>query len=330
MKEGLALVADVGGTHVRIALASSDGMPTLDMSTARQLRVAEFPSFLAAAQHYLRENNLEIGSIRNAVLAVAGRVVEGRAQVTNHGWLISASETREALGLEALHLVNDFEAQAFATTCLDPAHVVHINHAGAIPPPSADRTYAVIGPGTGLGISALLIRDGRTLVLETEGGHASFAASTSEQFAVRQILAESFGSVSYERFLSGGGLCNIVEALSRLRGRSAPPGMKPEDVSNGARQGDPLCRQALEMFFSVFGALAGDQVLALGAWDGVFLSGGLVPKLLPELLASDFMPRFSDKGRFRGAVACVPVAAVVHPQPGLLGAAVIASATRAG
>ncbi len=330
MMEPLALVADVGGTHVRIALAASEGAPTLDMASVRQLRVADFPTFLAAVQHYLCESNIAGGSIRTSVLAVAGRVVEGRADVTNHGWVISASETREALGLEAVHLVNDFTAQAYATTCLDAADVVWLNHAARMTPVSADRTCAVIGPGTGLGVSALLIRDGRALVLETEGGHASFAASTTEQFAIRQILADSFGSVSYERFLSGGGLCNIVEALARLTGRVAPTGMRPEDVSEGARQGDALCSQALDLFFSVFGTLAGDQVLALGAWDGVFLSGGLVPKLLPELLASDFMERFSEKGRFRSAVAGVPVAAVVHPQPGLLGAAVIASARQSG
>jgi glucokinase len=296
------------------------------MDSIRQLRVTDHPSFLCAVQHYLREQGAAGESIGSGVFAVAGRVDNAIAHITNHPWTISAHDIKAALGVASVQLVNDFTAQAFAASRLDDEHLVWVNRPALPRPVVGDKTFVVIGPGTGLGISALLIRDGRPLVLDTEGGHAAFAATTREQFAIRELLAREHGSVSHERLLSGAGLCNILRCLAELGGHDIPGAIKPEQVSKAAHRGDPLCSRALDLFWQVFGALAGDQVLALGAWDGVFLTGGMVPRLLPELQAHRFMEHFADKGRFADAVSRVPVAAIVHPQPGLLGAAVLAAA----
>ncbi|MGO4776637.1 glucokinase, partial [Lysobacter sp. 2RAB21] len=259
------------------------------------------------------------------VFAVAGRVDGDEARITNHPWVISSERTRIALGLSRLELVNDFAAQAMAVSLLQPADVVPI---GGVRwngwNDSGDRTYAIIGAGTGLGVGALLRRDGRYYPLQTEGGHVSFAPGTPEEIEVLQRLSGEFGRVSNERLLSGSGLVNLHRALSQIAGEDPGP-LQPQDITAMAREGDVRCLRAIDVFCAVFGAAAGDLVLTLGAWDGVFLPGGLVPKLMPWLSRSGFRQRFEHKGRFSPTMARVPTLAVTHAQPGLLGAAALAS-----
>ncbi len=326
MNPALALVADIGGTHARFALADGGRAAPLVMDSVHHLDVADFPSLVAAAQHYLHSVSPLPGTLDRAVFAVAGRVDGDIARITNHPWLISRPDTALALGLdsESVQLVNDFTAQAMAATLLSGADLALI---GKIPPPplgGEERSYAVIGPGTGLGVSALLIREGRIFPLETEGGHVSFAAGTEEEAAIWKLLSDQFGRVSNERLLSGRGLCNIHRALRCLAGDANPAATEPRDITAGARTGDPTCLRAVEIFCQVFGNIAGDLVLTLGSWDGVFLTGGLVPKLLKELQGPGFRRRFEAKGRFSDAMARVPVMAVLHPQAGLLGATALA------
>jgi len=172
-------------------------------------------------------------------------------------------------------------------------------------------------------VSALIVRDGRALALETEGGHVSFAANSPIETAILEQLLHWYPRVSNERLVSGGGLVNIHRALGAISGQASDP-VRPSDVTAGARAGDARCVQAVEVFCSIFGSVAGDLVLTLGAWDGVFLTGGLVPILLPELQRSGFRSRFESKGRFSTAMAKVPAMAVIHPHAGLLGAAAFA------
>ena len=183
----------------------------------------------------------------------------------------------------------------------------------------------ILGPGTGLGVAALLRRPGSYGVLETEGGHVAFSPEGDEETAVLARLAARFGRVSNERLISGGGLVNIHRALCELDGKPVPGDFKPRDVTAGADTGDARCVRALDMFCAAFGAATGDLVLTLGAWDGAFLTGGLVPRLLPRLQSSQFRARFESKGRFREAMSHVPTMAVVHPHAGLLGAAAFAA-----
>ncbi|MFC3549655.1 glucokinase [Lysobacter cavernae] len=318
-----ALLADIGGTNARFALARHDAASPLLMDSVREFAVADFPSLAHAAAHYL--DNTGASAPRSGVFAVAGRVDGDEARITNHPWVISAARTGEALGLESLHLVNDFTAQSMAVSLYGPQDVVPIGSA-TWSPDDGDKTYAIIGAGTGLGVGGLLRRDGRYYPLQTEGGHVSFAPNTPEEIEILQQLSGEFGRVSNERLVSGMGLVNLHRALSTIAGEDPGP-LKPADVTARAREGDERSLRTIDVFCAVFGAAAGDLVLTLGAWDGVFLAGGLVPKLLPALAHSGFRARFEHKGRFAPTMARIPTLAIVHPQPGLLGAAALAQQT---
>ena len=181
------------------------------------------------------------------------------------------------------------------------------------------RTYAVLGPGTGLGVGGLMVRNGRCHPLQTEGGHVSFAPGTPEEIRILEILSAQFGRVSNERLICGPGLVNIHRALCVIAGMD-PGQPEPKDITARAAQGDLVGMRAVEVFCAVFGAIAGDLALTLGAWDGVFLTGGLVPRMLDSLRHSGFRQRFEHKGRFSPNMAQIPSLAVMHPHAGLLGA----------
>ncbi|MFT4256614.1 MAG: glucokinase [Pseudoxanthomonas sp.] len=319
--DGHFLLADIGGTNARFALTDCDPAAPLRQDSVRDFKVADFPSLADAAGHYLQQ----IGAnARNGVFAVAGRIDGDEARITNHPWVISVSRTRAALGFDRLKLVNDFAAQAMATSLLTPADVVSIGGAHWQPAPlSQARTYAVIGPGTGLGAGGLIVRDGHRYPLEAEGGHASFPPGTPEEIEILEHLSKQFGRVSNERLICGPGLVNLHRALCEIAGID-PGHLEPPDITARAAGGDALCLRSLDVFCAVFGAIAGDLVLTLGAWDGVFLTGGMVPKVLSSLQHSGFRQRFEHKGRFAPTMARIPTLAIMHPHPGLLGAAAFA------
>lgn len=317
-----SLLADIGGTNARFALARQDAIDPLLMDSVREFAVADFPSLADAARHYLDTTG---ATAQNGVFAVAGRVDGDEARITNHPWVISASRTSYALGLDSVRLVNDFAAQAMGASLLQPKDVVPVGGVGWNGHDGQDRTFAIIGAGTGLGVGGLLRRDGRHYALQTEGGHVGFAPNSPEEIEILQRMAGEFGRVSNERLVSGQGLVNVHRALSAIAGEDPGP-LKPSDITARAKEGDERALRTVDVFCAVFGAAAGDLVLTLGAWDGVFLAGGLVPKLLPQIAHSAFRQRFEYKGRFSPTMARIPTLAVVHPQPGLLGAAALAQA----
>lgn len=315
------LIADIGGTNARFALADPHAATPLLDDSVREFAVADFPSLADAARHYLDQAGAHAD---RGVFAVAGRVDGDEARITNHPWVISRSRTREMLGFDQVHLLNDFAAQAMAISLYRPEDLVAIGGVAWNPAPADQpRTYAVLGPGTGLGVGGLVVRDGRCYPLETEGGHVSFPPGTPEETRILEILSAQFGRVSNERLICGPGLVNIHRALCEMAG--VDPGLlEPKDITARAAAGDALGMRAVDVFCAVFGAIAGDLVLTLGAWDGVFLTGGLVPKMLDSLRHSGFRQRFEYKGRFSPTMARVPSLAVVHPRAGLLGAAAYA------
>jgi glucokinase len=319
------LLADIGGTNARFALAEPAAAQPLLADSVQGFAVADFPSLADAARHYLDACGLQEAGIREAVFAVAGRVDGDEARITNHPWVISRRRTAERLGFERVELINDFAAQAMAIPLLQPEDMRQVGGSGWRREPDCQhRTYAVIGPGTGLGVGALIVREGRHYPLETEGGHVSFPPGTPEELDILDRLSAQFGRVSNERLICGPGLVNIHRALSEIAGEDPGP-MQPADITARARAGDPRCMRAVDVFCAVFGAIAGDLVLTLGAWDGVFLTGGLVPKMLDELQHSGFRQRFEHKGRFSPNMARVPSMAVLHRNAGLLGAAALAA-----
>ncbi len=317
------LLVDLGGTNVRFGVADIARNNPLLTDSIRRYRVAEHDSLVATAKLYLAETGLDV---QRAVIAAAGRIVDGETvKVTNNPWAISARQTAAALRLEHVYLVNDFAAQSMAVTLLQADDLVDVGpSARLVIGADAEQTFAIVGPGTGLGVGGLLIRQQRCGVLQTEGGHAGFAAHTAEDIAILDYLNRKYGRVSNERLICGQGLVNLYDAIGHITG-AAVADLKPEDITARAKDNScPLCTRTLETFVGIFGSVAGDLVLTLGAWNGVYLTGGLIPILLPWLEQGCFRERFEAKGRFRDTMQKVPTQAVTHPEPGLLGAAALA------
>lgn len=317
------LLADIGGTHARFALADPAAAIPLINDSVRPYRVADYASPVDAARHYL--NALDVAPAR-AVMAVAGPVIDGKVKFTNSPWRIDAAETTQALGLRKLDLVNDFNAMGMAPLLLTPADIATI---GPIEAKRVDRahdaTFAISGPGTGLGVGALLIRDGRAFALQTEGGHAGFAPTTPDEIEILRHLARRFGRVSIERLISGQGLVNLYTSVCEIAGSGAEA-LTPEQISARAIAGiDSDCSAAVDHFCAIFGCFIGDLVLTFGAWDGVYLAGGLIAPLCASLQRGEFRRRFEEKGRYASVMARVPTLAILHENPGLLGAAAIAT-----
>jgi glucokinase len=315
---GPALVADVGGTHVRFALVDVSADDPLIVDSARRYRAAEFGSFGAAVQRYLEECGREPQAL---VVAAAGVRVGDEVRLTNNvPWVISRAESEKQFGFGDVRLLNDFAAMALSVLLLQPHDLRVI---GATQPVHFDahvpQTFAILGPGTGLGVGALVVRDGRAHALETEGGHANFAPGNDEEVEIYRRLAARFGRVSHERVLCGSGLVNLYGILCEIEGES-PRFASPEDITAAASE-DALCARALERFCEQLGSVAGDLALTFGAWEGVYATGGLVRPLLPWIEAGGFRRRFEDKGCLASVVARVPTSIVLHADPGLLGAA---------
>lgn len=318
------LLADVGGTNVRFALADPAQTQPLIAGSVRRYRAADFASFADAARTYLRDGGARP---RRGVFALAGQIRDGVVQVTNHAWSVSCEQVRVELALDDLRFINDFAAMSL---CVPLLGATDVHRVGEAPAPAADdprdRTFAVVGPGTGLGVGALLLRGGRASALETEGGHVGFAPRNEEEVDVLRRLQARYGRVSNERLLSGGGLSNLHEALGEIHGTSRDR-LSPAEITQAAdERSDPACVRAVELFCELLGAVAGDFVLAFGAWDGVYLAGGMPPLLLPWLERGGFRRRFEDKGRFGEQLAQVPTQVILHPDAGLLGAAACARA----
>lgn len=316
------LLVDLGGTNVRFASCDPTRSAPLRPGTLRRYRVDDFPSLEAATRRYLGDS---IAQPQRMLVAAAGRVsAEQTVKITNHAWTIDAHVLERELALQSVRLVNDFAAQSMAPILLARDDLLALGgHPLPAPATHGTQTFAVIGPGTGLGIGALLVREGHPEALETEGGHSGFAPQTDTEIELLQRLASRYGRISNERVLCGSGLVNLYTTLCAIAGQAAEP-LRPEDVTARANAGsDPYCVRAVETMVGIFGSVAGDLVLALGAWDGVYLTGGLLPVLLPWLQRGSFVARFEAKGRFAEAVRKVPIAAITAAEPGLLGVAAI-------
>lgn len=321
-KRASILLADVGGTNVRFALADPSTPKPLLSDSIHRYRVADFPTFTDAALAYLGETGAQP---QRGVFGFAGQVRDGEVQITNHAWHVSSEKVRNELALQHLRIVNDFAAMSLCVPLLDADDVRAIGSPAA-PVLDASKTsrFAVVGPGTGLGVGALLLQKGHASALETEGGHTSFAPRTQEDIEILRRLAARFGRVSNERLLSGSGLSNLHDALADIHGFPIEHLIPEEITRRAAADSDPACVRTIETFCEFLGGVAGDFVLAFGAWDGVYLAGGLPPLILPWLERGGFRRRFEDKGRFVDTLMQVPTVAILHPDAGLLGAAACA------
>jgi len=307
------LVADVGGTNARFGWVED---PAAGVQHVRQLAVADHASPAHAAAAYLDTLETPRHAPQRAALAVATAIDGDHVALTNSAWSFSCAALRAALGVRELRVLNDFEALALSLPRLQ-AHQVRAH--GALP--RAEGTLAVIGPGTGLGVAGVVQTALGWQALPGEGGHATLAAADDFEAAILQQARRSFSHVSAERLLSGIGLPTLHAAVAEVHGERAQGLDAPQIVERAMAGTDAQCVRTIDAFCALLGGFAGNVALTLGARGGVYIGGGIVPRLGERFFGSRFRERFEAKGRFQGYLQAIPTALITDTQAALTGAA---------
>lgn len=308
------LVCDIGGTNARFALlAEGSDQPQHE----KRIRCAESDGLAQAIRDYLADHGDP--RVHEAAIAAAASITGDFVRLTNGPWGFSIEETRRILGLDRFLVVNDFTALALSVPALRPNEVRQIGAGAAV----ARTAIAVIGPGTGLGVSGLVAAGKGWIALQGEGGHVAFSPATEREIGVLRWLMQRFGHVSTERVLSAMGLENLYQALCALDGVAAQPLVPEKITAEAIAGGDAQCREALDMFCGILGAAAANLVVTLGAREGCYIGGGIVPGLGDYFARSPFRARFEAKGRFSAYVAAVPTYVILAQTPALRGLATL-------
>ena len=315
---GMRLIADIGGTNVRFALLP---IGSTHPQQEKNLLCSDFPGLEQAARHYLVAAG--VSAVNEAAVDVATAVTGDVVKLTNSPWVFSIEQTRRALGLTRFLVINDFTALALSLPLLQPEELRAVGGGGAV----AGAPVALIGAGTGLGVSGLVPCGGHWVPIQGEGGHTAFSPMNEREDGVLSVLRGRFGHVSAERLASGPGLVATYEALCTLDQVPAKA-LKPEQVADaGLNASDPQCAEALRLFCAVLGTAAANLVVTLGARGGVYIGGGIVPRMGDYFLRSPFRARFEYKGRFSDYLSRVPVWIILAENPALRG---LASAFESG
>ncbi len=315
---GWSLVADLGGTSARFALAPRDSMePALRWET----RVAEHPDFAEALACWLGVV-AEAGAWSElpdaACFAIASpQPEEPRVRMLNAPWVLDRATCAETLGLDAVSVLNDFEALGYAIADVPNGVCTALVEGSGRP----DAPRLVLGPGTGLGSCCVLMEGERPRVIPAEGGHVDLPVTDETEWAIYQALREAHGHVSAERVLSGSGLLFLYRFFCKRAGTPEAASATPESVAQAARGGqDPAAREAVMQFLGFLGAVAGNAVLSVGARGGVYLVGNILADLAEFMPQSPFLQRLQGKGRYRDYLAAVPVRLVISEGLALIGA----------
>jgi glucokinase len=309
-------VADVGGTNARFAVAEIDRGRVVSLGEPETLKTAEYASFQTAWEEFGRRKGIDLPN--ELAIAFAGPVGGEVLKLTNNPWVIRPALIHERLGVDRYTIVNDFGAVAYAVATLPDGDFRHL--CGPDRPLSPEGVISIIGPGTGLGVAALLRKPDHYEVIESEGGHVDFAPLDALEDKILVQLRRHFRRVSIERIASGQGLWNLYEALGAIEGRDLTFHNDKELWPAALDATDSLAVAALDRLCLTLGAVAGDMALAQGA-NGVVIAGGVGLRLADYLPRSGFRDRFIAKGRFERRMDEMPVKLITHPQPGLYGAA---------
>jgi glucokinase len=306
-----ALVADVGGTNARFAVAD---LVTLELTGVRSFPTAEHASLAAAIRQYLKDVSEPIAY---AGIAVAAPVTGDAVKLTNSPWSFGRGELAGAAGLKGVHVLNDFEALSLSLPHL-AAEDLHQIGGGA---PMMQGTKVVLGPGTGLGVASLVWSGDHWVALPGEGGHVSLGAQSASELALIERLRAGREHLSVERALSGPGLTDLHQAVAASHGHSEEA-LTPLEVETRALSGDDeIAEEALDVFIAWLGRFAGDVALVLGARGGVYLGGGIAPKLVSRLAQGDFREAFEHKGRMSAYLEPIPIYVILAEFAALKGAA---------
>ncbi|MEO8102924.1 MAG: glucokinase [Betaproteobacteria bacterium] len=311
------LVADMGGTNVRFGWIAHAGAP---LSAVETLLCADYPRPEDAAQAYLRAFHAGARPA-HAALAIASAVSPGAIKVTNSHWILERAGFAAHVGANGVQVFNDFEAIALVLPHLTADDYSLVGT--AVPDPRFPM--GVIGPGTGLGVAGVLPIRGRPGAWQTicgEGGHVTLAAATPYQSEILRAARQVHEHVSAEKLVSGIGLPTLLQAVATVNGLRAERDLVSEEIGTlGASRADPLCEKTMEAFCSLLGSIAGNLALTLGARGGVFIAGGIVPKLGEFFAQSGFREHFEAKGRYVDYLRVISTPVITAPNPGLLGLA---------
>lgn len=311
------LLCDIGGTTARFAVLEGDALGPIDHVAVSGYRSAidAIGGFLGGCRGH--------GRIDAAVLGVAGPVEGGRCIITNSHWVADTAQLQAAFGFESVKLINDFEAVAWALPQLSASDVRLLADRQALP----GEPVVVIGPGTGLGMVAL-VRRGDMMIIATEGGHTTLPGTTPREDAVIAHLRRRFGHASAERAVSGPGLENLYEAIAAIDHVAIATRTAAEITAHAIDRSCATCCLAVDMFCAMLGTVAGNLALMFRARGGVYIAGGIAPHLVDYLAQSDFRARFEAKGRFRAYLEPIPTTVIVNPDVAFLGLRSLASAAR--
>ena len=317
--DGPRLLADIGATHARFALEIAPGV----LRNVAVLLCDDYPGIVPLLNAYLAQTQAQSGGTRisHAAFALANPISGDFIRMTNRDWQFSTEEVRRTLGLTTLLIVNDFTALAMALPGFKPEDLLQIG--GGKPIPNA--VAGVLGPGTGLGVSGVIPTVDGFVTLGSEGGHVNFAPADEREFAILQYAWREWQHVSNERLISGPGMEIIYRALALRNGVEAPQRDAAAIMAAALDQKDPLCLEVLECFAGMLGGAAANLAVTLGAFGGIFIGGGIVPRMAEWFKTSPFRTRFEAKGRFSSYLAQIPTYVIMMPTPALYGVSSILS-----
>ena len=309
------LIGDIGGTNARFAILVDAFAEPKEFPV---VQTADFATIDQAIQTaILDRTSLQP---RSAVLAIAGPIDGDEIALTNCPWVVRPKAMAAELNLGDIILLNDFEAQALAVVALGEEHMVRIGHGH--PDPSAGRV--VLGPGTGLGVAGLVHSRHTWIPVPGEGGHMDMGPRTPRDFEVFPHIERIEGRISGEQILCGRGLVNLYRAIAKTDGREAPFSTPAEITSAALDKTDPVSVEAIDMFCTCLGRIAGDLALVFMSRGGVYLTGGIAQKIVPALLTSGFRAAFEDKAPHSALMRTMPVFVITHPLAALAGLAAYA------
>jgi glucokinase len=311
--DGPRLLADIGGTNARFALETGPG----EIGQVQVYPCADYPGVAEVIKKYLKDT--KIGRVNHAAIAIANPVDGDQVSMTNHDWTFSIEATRRALGFDTLLVVNDFTALAMALPGLTDTQRVQVGGGARRP----NSVIGLLGPGTGLGVSGLIPADDRWIALGSEGGHATFAPADEREDLVLQYARKKWSHVSFERVAAGPGIEVIYRALAARDKKRVPSNFDTSDVVKRALEGEPLAAESVDVFCGILGTFAGNIAVTLGSLGGIYIGGGVVPRLGEFFERSSFRKRFEAKGRFEAYLQSVPTYVITAEYPAFLGVSAI-------
>jgi len=311
--DGPRLLADIGGTNARFALETGPG----EIKSVQVYPCADYPGVAEVIKKYLKDTR--IGRVNHAAIAIANPVDGDQVRMTNHDWSFSIEATRRTLGFDTLLVVNDFTALAMALPGLTDTQRVQVGGGARRP----NSVIGLLGPGTGMGVSGLIPADDRWIALGSEGGHATFAPADEREDIVLQYARKKWSHVSFERVAAGPGIEVIYRALAGRDKKRVAANVDTIEIVKRALDGEPLAAESVDVFCGILGTFAGNIAVTLGALGGIYIGGGVVPRLGEFFARSSFRKRFEAKGRFEAYLQNVPTYVITAEYPAFLGVSAI-------